>query len=452
MISRLPRPQRLPAGRASGSRRPSATASASPWPGSRASAASTAPRSRRSAGRGSRRRSTSCRRPPSSSATGATRAAGRRLLRPRRHPAAARRPRGRRGGPPRGARPRPDARSRRSRSSGSPRARSKAAATAIEAALEEAGARPLGAGPAPAGAGRDPGRGAATSPARGPPLDELAAIGRELPVAGAGGRAATWRAGACCWPRATPAGAAQELRAAIRGWREVGAPYEVARARALLAMALRGLERRRRRGPGAPGGRSTSSCGSAPRWTRRRRSGCSRDAEDRRHAPEQVRQGVHVHRHRGLARRSPRRSATRPGSGCCAGTTTRSAGSSPAGGGEVVNSTGDGFFVAFAVGAPGDRLRDRDPAGAARAPGVDRVRAADPDRPPHGRGEPARAATTAASGVHVAARVGALAGAGEILATVETLREAGTARRAEPREVSVKGVSTPLQVVPVAWS
>ena len=33
-------------------------------------------------------------------------------------------------------------------------------------------------------------------------------------------------------------GAVQELRGAIRGWREVGAPYEVARGRALLAQAL----------------------------------------------------------------------------------------------------------------------------------------------------------------------------------------------------------------------
>ena len=33
--------------------------------------------------------------------------------------------------------------------------------------------------------------------------------------------------------------ASQALRAAIKGWREVGSPYEVARARALLATALR---------------------------------------------------------------------------------------------------------------------------------------------------------------------------------------------------------------------
>ena len=58
-------------------------------------------------------------------------------------------------------------------------------------------------------------------------------------------------------------------------------------------------------------------------------------------------------------------------------------------------------------------------------------------------------------GVHVAARVGALAGSGEILATVETLREAGEggdAAIAGSREVSVKGVSAPIAVATVAWS
>jgi class 3 adenylate cyclase len=55
-------------------------------------------------------------------------------------------------------------------------------------------------------------------------------------------------------------------------------------------------------------------------------------------------------------------------------------------------------------------------------------------------------------GVHVAARVGALAGAGEVLATVETLREAGDATIAGSRAVSVKGVSAPIEVATVAWT
>ena len=39
-----------------------------------------------------------------------------------------------------------------------------------------------------------------------------------------------------------PASAIQALRAAVRGWREVGAPYETARARAVLAEALLGTD------------------------------------------------------------------------------------------------------------------------------------------------------------------------------------------------------------------
>ena len=37
-------------------------------------------------------------------------------------------------------------------------------------------------------------------------------------------------------------GATRELRTAIRGWRDVGAPYEVARARAVLSSAYRALD------------------------------------------------------------------------------------------------------------------------------------------------------------------------------------------------------------------
>ena len=60
--------------------------------------------------------------------------------------------------------------------------------------------------------------------------------------------------------------------------------------------------------------------------------------------------------------------------------------------------------------------------------------------------------TTAAIGVHVAARVGALAGAGEILATAETLEEAGEPVASDAREVAVKGVTVPLQVAGVSWA
>ena len=55
-------------------------------------------------------------------------------------------------------------------------------------------------------------------------------------------------------------------------------------------------------------------------------------------------------------------------------------------------------------------------------------------------------------GVHVAARVAALAGGGEILATAETLAEAGDVATADAREAPVKGVTAPVSVASIAWS
>jgi class 3 adenylate cyclase len=54
-------------------------------------------------------------------------------------------------------------------------------------------------------------------------------------------------------------------------------------------------------------------------------------------------------------------------------------------------------------------------------------------------------------GVHVAARVGALAKGGEILATAETLAEAGRVAASEPRHATIKGVAEPVSVATVTW-
>jgi class 3 adenylate cyclase len=53
-------------------------------------------------------------------------------------------------------------------------------------------------------------------------------------------------------------------------------------------------------------------------------------------------------------------------------------------------------------------------------------------------------------GVHTAARVADLAEAGEILATTETFAEAGLTA-SDPRQVSVKGVTTPVTIAALAW-
>jgi class 3 adenylate cyclase len=55
-------------------------------------------------------------------------------------------------------------------------------------------------------------------------------------------------------------------------------------------------------------------------------------------------------------------------------------------------------------------------------------------------------------GVHAAARIGALAQGEEILVSRVTLDAAGNPYRlSEPRTVSLKGISKPLEVVAVEW-
>ena len=52
--------------------------------------------------------------------------------------------------------------------------------------------------------------------------------------------------------------------------------------------------------------------------------------------------------------------------------------------------------------------------------------------------------------MHTAARVGAAAGASEILATVDTLTDVETAR-GEERDVTLKGLAMPTRVTSVEW-
>jgi class 3 adenylate cyclase len=55
-------------------------------------------------------------------------------------------------------------------------------------------------------------------------------------------------------------------------------------------------------------------------------------------------------------------------------------------------------------------------------------------------------------GVHVAARIGALAIGGEILVSADSLAEAGDVRTANPASVAVRGVTTPVTVARVEWT
>jgi class 3 adenylate cyclase len=55
-------------------------------------------------------------------------------------------------------------------------------------------------------------------------------------------------------------------------------------------------------------------------------------------------------------------------------------------------------------------------------------------------------------GVHEAARIGALAEGGEILATASTVEaDARTFEVTDEREVSLKGIAQPVRVVMIDW-
>jgi class 3 adenylate cyclase len=119
-------------------------------------------------------------------------------------------------------------------------------------------------------------------------------------------------------------------------------------------------------------------------------------------------------------------------------------------GGEIVKQTGDGFFLS--VENPRAALE--------AAIGIHRSLAAEIVAPDVRIGVHAgesfhtdRESTDyGGQGVHVAARIGAAAGAGEILVSTETLDGVGAAfRLSEPRVEELKGVEEPVEVVAVDW-
>jgi class 3 adenylate cyclase len=120
-------------------------------------------------------------------------------------------------------------------------------------------------------------------------------------------------------------------------------------------------------------------------------------------------------------------------------------------GGTEVRQTGDGFFVAF------------EEASAAIEAAVALQRSLAAHRRSHGFApqvriglHEARASTRAIDfagrGVHEAARIGSLAGGGQILASVNTVQSAATRFPiSTPRSVTLKGVSQPVDVVTIDW-
>ena len=245
------------------------------------------------------------------------------------------------------------------------------------------------------------------------------------------------------------AGAIHELRLAIKGWREVGAPYEVARARAILSRALRA-------GDDTDGADLELEAALAAfiklgaRIDQEAAERELRDLADRRSGPltatktfmftdivgsttlaeahgDQVWEAV-LRKHDDMLRATV-----------------------AAGGGEVVNSTGDGFFVAFddaraaidsAIGIQ-QALRDLRAKVGFACPVRIGLHTAEANR---------RGADYSGKGVHVAARVAALAEGGEILASAETIAEAGGVATSELRTATVKGVAAPVSFAAIIWS
>jgi class 3 adenylate cyclase len=243
--------------------------------------------------------------------------------------------------------------------------------------------------------------------------------------------------------------AARELRTAIRHWQEVGAPYEVARDRMILASALRrmdhvddaSLELESARAEferlgavldvsaAADALRAVAERAAAPERTRK--TFVFTDIVSSTNLAEAMGDEAWEH----LLRWHD--------------DTLRSLFGRY--GGEVVNRTGDGFFVAF----------DATPPAIACAVAVQRALAE--QRRTHGFAPAVRIGIHAAEanrrgpdfsgmGIHVAARIAALAEGGQVLASAETAAEAGRAHHAsEPQAVSLKGVAEAVRVVSIAW-
>jgi class 3 adenylate cyclase len=116
-------------------------------------------------------------------------------------------------------------------------------------------------------------------------------------------------------------------------------------------------------------------------------------------------------------------------------------------GGEVIKQTGDGYFAAF--GSPG--------AAVDAAVAIQRALDEEPIAPDVRIGvHSGKAFHTAdddytGQGVHMAARIGALAGGGEILVSTASVDGGGRFRLSEPRPEALKGFSEPVEVAAVQW-
>jgi class 3 adenylate cyclase len=116
-------------------------------------------------------------------------------------------------------------------------------------------------------------------------------------------------------------------------------------------------------------------------------------------------------------------------------------------GGEVIKQTGDGYFAAFGTPAAAidaaiaiQRALDEEPIAPDIRIGVHSGKAFHKDDDDY-----------AGQGVHLAARIGALAAGGEILVSTESLDGASRFRLSEPRSETLKGFAERVELAAVEW-
>jgi class 3 adenylate cyclase len=243
--------------------------------------------------------------------------------------------------------------------------------------------------------------------------------------------------------------ARQSLQEAVSRWQEVGAPYEAARARMVLATVHR-----------LGGSQERASMELRAALSTFERLGAKLDARRATQLLDELRpegtpapRGQKVFMFTDIVKSTPLVEAmgdeawghlVRWHNGKLSSLVAEH-------GGEVVRTTGDGFFVTFDGSAEAVRCA------------IAIQQSLEDHRREHGfsprvriglhQAEATReAADWSGVGIHAAARIGALAGGDEILVSAETVAEVGQAiALTEPRRVSVKGISEPIEVVAVQW-
>ncbi len=277
-------------------------------------------------------------------------------------------------------------------------------------------------------------------------LDELEALARSCATAAVTASSAGGR-GELALFEGRDADAAEELRDAIRGWCDVGAPYGAARARLLLASALEEV-----------GDRAAARI----------------ELEAARDAFERLGAAGECERARARLAQSARSGGTRAAVTLMFTDVVDSTKLVEAVGDEAwerlldwhdrtlrttfaahrgteVQWTGDGFLVEFAV------------AGSAIDCAMDVQRTLADHRREHGFAPEVRLGLHATEatrrgtsylgrGVHLAARIGAAAGPGEILVSTDSLRGARRSVEIEAeRKLILKGISEPVEVATIDW-